>query len=69
MASAVGCDASAPSSQDTSMLASSTPPHWESMGMVSAARLWLTAVPYSASRRRSSSRLISQTSSKISRIR
>jgi hypothetical protein len=50
-----------------SMLASSIAPAGRSMGTVSDRVVWLTAVPQSGARRRSSSWLISEISSKISR--
>ena len=51
----------------TSMLASNTAPIGTSMATVSDKGVWLTGAPQSGSRLRSSSWLISEISSKISR--
>jgi len=57
------------SNQFSSMLATTTLANWKFVGTMSGEAVALIVRPQSASRRRSSSRLISQICSKISRVR
>jgi hypothetical protein len=57
------------STKAMSMLASSVAPSRKSKWAVSEMQDWLTAVPHSGWRRRNSSRLICEISSRISRTR